>query len=198
VNEEKYSEIYAHLCEKILNKFPFVTRRVIERCENELLNSIKTDITSSNEMNNDSFLFDKKKLNLGNIRFISELFKMKLISDDVIINYLDQLSENEENIEYLCYLLKNSGECLDFPIDASDQKKRILRSKMNGYFKKLTHSKDRIKRENEYSIGINKSAFKMKQRIYFMIFDLIDLRGVKFNFSLIYFIIQYFIFIYIQ
>ena len=108
-----------------------------------------------------------RRRSLGNIRFIGELFKLRILSAKImhqcILRLLSQ-PEDEESLECLCRLLSTIGKELETPAvqagaarNASDPSLE----KMNSYFSSL----DSIVQKR-----------KVSNRIRFMIQDVIDLR----------------------
>jgi hypothetical protein len=95
---------------------------------------------------------------LGNIRFIGELFKLKMVPVSLIQNCIQKLlnSKDEGNIEQLCNLLTNIGPILD------DSKSRDM---MDDYMKSL---------KNLISLPIS-------NRTRFMVQDIISLRENKWS-----------------
>jgi hypothetical protein len=73
-----------------------------------------------------------RQRNLGNVKFIGDLFRNKMLSEKVIhrdcIQQLIQDQSNEDNLEYLCLLLSTIGEQLDH-----EKAKHV----MDQYFDKL-------------------------------------------------------------
>ncbi|KAL3861765.1 hypothetical protein ACJMK2_007786 [Sinanodonta woodiana] len=98
-----------------------------------------------------------KKRSSGNIRFIGELFKLKILTENVMHDCVFKLlqTKDEDNIECLCILLKTTGKELD-----TDKAKR----RMDQYFAQM----QKIVNEK-----------KLSSRVRFMLQDVIELRQVK-------------------
>ena len=56
-----------------------------------------------------------KRRSLGNIRFIGELFKLKMLTESIMHDCLLKLlrSSDEDNLECLCRLLSTIGKDID-------------------------------------------------------------------------------------
>ena len=93
-----------------------------------------------------------KQKSLGNVKFIGELFKLDLLTEENINSFIEYLLADEtslKNLECTCMLLKTVG-------------KYINENKLNYYMDKLIKTS-------------NKSHGSLNTRIRFMIMDLIDL-----------------------
>ena len=93
-----------------------------------------------------------KQKSLGNVKFIGELFKLDLLTEENINSFIEYLLTDEtslKNLECTCMLLKTVG-------------KYINENKLNYYMDKLIKTS-------------NKSHGSLNTRIRFMIMDLIDL-----------------------
>lgn len=104
----------------------------------------------------DDKLWRAKRRSLGNIRFIGELFKLKMLTEGIMNDCIERLLKqetDEENLECLCKLLTTIGKELDKPVNVN---------KMKNYFDKL----DKISKKKD----------TVSARIRFMIMDVIDLR----------------------
>ncbi|XP_049582920.1 eukaryotic translation initiation factor 4 gamma 1 isoform X2 [Syngnathus scovelli] len=95
-----------------------------------------------------------RKRSLGNIKFIGELFKLKMLTEVIMHECIVKLLKNhdEESLECLCRLLSTIGKDLDF------EKAKPL---MDQYFKQM----GKIIKEK-----------KTSSRIRFMLQDVMDLR----------------------
>lgn len=100
-----------------------------------------------------------KKRNLGNVRFVGELFKKKLLGMNVIHECIQLILKkpmpHEEDIEILCSLLNTVGKDIDIP---------KAETYINIYFKKM----GKMAQNKQYPA-----------RIRFMLMDTIELRGNK-------------------
>lgn len=58
-----------------------------------------------------------RRRSLGNIRFIGELFKMKMLTEKIMFDCLSRLmkTDDEDSIECLCWLVRTIGKDLDQP-----------------------------------------------------------------------------------
>ncbi|XP_068605356.1 eukaryotic translation initiation factor 4 gamma 1a [Brachionichthys hirsutus] len=95
-----------------------------------------------------------RSCSLGNIRFIGELFKLKMLTEAIMHDCILKLLKNhdEESLECLCRLLSTIGKDLDF---------ERAKPRMDQYF----HQMDRIIKEK-----------KTSSRIRFMLQDVLDLK----------------------
>ncbi|XP_051934758.1 eukaryotic translation initiation factor 4 gamma 1-like isoform X2 [Hippocampus zosterae] len=95
-----------------------------------------------------------RRRSLGNIKFIGELFKLKMLTEVIMHECIVKLLKNhdEESLECLCRLLSTIGKDLDF------EKAKPL---MDQYFKQM----EKVIKEK-----------KTSARIRFMLQDVVDLR----------------------
>lgn len=140
VAEHHYSELYADMCKRLRNTWPELvgvdaetgeavpvtfTRAIIEKCQAEFefmpetLDPTDQDIAKARGDAGDLELIITKKKNriLGNMKFIAQLFLMRILSSRTIRAVVEQLlfrtEEPEEHyIECICILLHNIGATL--------------------------------------------------------------------------------------
>ncbi|XP_063798132.1 eukaryotic translation initiation factor 4 gamma 3 isoform X2 [Pseudophryne corroboree] len=95
-----------------------------------------------------------RRRSIGNIKFIGELFKLKMLTEAIMHDCVVKLLKNhdEESLECLCRLLTTIGKDLDF---------EKAKPRMDQYF----HQMEKIVKER-----------KTSSRIRFMLQDIIDLR----------------------
>ncbi|XP_029286855.1 eukaryotic translation initiation factor 4 gamma 3 isoform X3 [Cottoperca gobio] len=95
-----------------------------------------------------------RRRSMGNIRFIGELFKLKMLTEAIMHDCVVKLLKNhdEESLECLCRLLTTIGKDLDF---------EKAKPRMDQYFNQM----EKIVKER-----------KTSSRIRFMLQDIIDLR----------------------
>ncbi|XP_076833025.1 eukaryotic translation initiation factor 4 gamma 1 isoform X1 [Brachyhypopomus gauderio] len=95
-----------------------------------------------------------RRRSLGNIKFIGELFKLKMLTEPIMHDCVVKLLKNhdEESLECLCRLLSTIGKDLDF---------EKAKPRMDQYFNQM----EKIIKER-----------KTSSRIRFMLQDVIDLR----------------------
>ncbi|XP_052472579.1 eukaryotic translation initiation factor 4 gamma 1 isoform X10 [Carassius gibelio] len=98
-----------------------------------------------------------RRRSLGNIKFIGELFKLKMLTEDIMYICIIKLLKNhdEENLECLCCLLSTIGKDLNF---------QKAKPQMDQYFNQM----EKIIKER-----------KTSSRIRFMLQDFLDLRRVN-------------------
>ncbi|XP_075859548.1 eukaryotic translation initiation factor 4 gamma 1 isoform X5 [Microcebus murinus] len=96
-----------------------------------------------------------RRRSLGNIKFIGELFKLKMLTEAIMHDCVVKLLKNhdEESLECLCRLLTTIGKDLDF---------EKAKPRMDQYFNQM----EKIIKEK-----------KTSSRIRFMLQDVLDLRG---------------------
>ncbi|CAG5008321.1 unnamed protein product [Parnassius apollo] len=182
IDEPNFSEAYANMCNKLTTiKVPadnapadqYVNFRalIISKCQNQFVTA-KVDeniLKLEKEMNECTDPVKKKELQLhleeesrklrmrsvGNVRFIGELYKLKMLTSKIMVfcmNYLvDKLEE--EKLECLCKLLTTIGEQLEGEV--KDQLELV--------FKKMQDIVDH-------------KSNKISSRVRFMIKDVIELR----------------------
>uniref|UniRef100_A0A3B4E5M8 Eukaryotic translation initiation factor 4 gamma, 1a n=1 Tax=Pygocentrus nattereri TaxID=42514 RepID=A0A3B4E5M8_PYGNA len=95
-----------------------------------------------------------RRRSLGNIKFIGELFKLKMLTEPIMHDCIVKLLKNhdEESLECLCRLLSTIGKDLDF---------EKAKPRMDQYFNQM----EKIIKER-----------KTSSRIRFMLQDVLDLR----------------------
>ena len=95
-----------------------------------------------------------KRRQMGNIRFIGDIFKLKMMTDGIIHDCVSKLlqSKKEESLECLCQLLAMTGLVLDT---------ELAKARMETLFANI----ERIISEKEISV-----------RLRFMLQDIVDLR----------------------
>ncbi|XP_075873531.1 eukaryotic translation initiation factor 4 gamma 1-like isoform X2 [Nelusetta ayraudi] len=98
-----------------------------------------------------------RRRSLGNIKFIGELFKLKMLTEVIMHDCIVKLLKNhdDESLECLCRLLSTIGKDLDF---------EKAKPRMDQYFNQM----GKIIKER-----------KTTSRIRFMLQDVLDLRWVK-------------------
>jgi translation initiation factor 4G len=66
----------------------------------------------------EAFEVKNRKRSLGNIRFLSELFNLKMLSETIMHECVARLlrsSSDEESLEYFAVLITTAGKSLDNP-----------------------------------------------------------------------------------
>ena len=153
ISESVFAPLYAQLCKNIASKLPMFRKIILNFCQETFE---KDDMVVPIELT-DKILIEEwknkeKNKILGNVCFIAELFKIKMVTENIIDNCIGKLlNTNEKNIEQLCHLLKNIGSSLNI-------------SKIDNYFKSLQEL-------------ISSTTFS--NRIKFMIQDIISLRKIN-------------------
>jgi translation initiation factor 4G len=181
IDEQFFSQTYAQLCQVLSHiKVPSEQGKpvaframLLTRCQKEfetdyaqginiekMLKEVDecTDEVKKRELKEltDEKITKAKRRSLGNIRFIGELFKLKMLTEEIMNDCIERLlkqENDEENLECLCRLLTTIGKEVDKPSNVN---------KMKGYFEKL----ERIVKKKD----------TVCSRIRFMIMDVIDLR----------------------
>ncbi|CAF3130422.1 unnamed protein product [Rotaria sp. Silwood2] len=189
VDEPGFCFLYAKLCKQFQNKQVTVSAEdgktathyfrqiLLTRCQNEFENDYRDEVeyekrkveieASIDEKKNkeeqeqlEEDLIKAKRRKLGNIFFIGELFKLRMLTDSIMydcIEYLLRDKTDEESLECLCCLLRTIGK----ELDAKANEKPMNKSNLQKQYRKL----DSIIKEQ-----------KTSSRIRFMIQDLIELR----------------------
>ncbi|XP_045784204.1 eukaryotic translation initiation factor 4 gamma 3-like isoform X4 [Maniola jurtina] len=181
IDEPNFSEAYAAMCSKLsMLKVPsdnspdqFVNFRglIISKCQNQFItnkmdeNVLKlekelaecTDPAKKKELH-DQLTEENRRIRMrsvGNVRFIGELYKLKMLTAKIMMfcmNYLiDKLEE--EKLECLCKLLTTIGE----------QVENEVKDQLEIVFKRMQDIVDR-------------KSSKISNRVRFMIQDVMDLR----------------------
>uniref|UniRef100_A0A7N6F6R8 Eukaryotic translation initiation factor 4 gamma 1 n=1 Tax=Anabas testudineus TaxID=64144 RepID=A0A7N6F6R8_ANATE len=123
---------------------------IFEKKQKELEAEEKQRLTEELEEAKDK----ARRRSLGNIKFIGELFKLKMLTEVIMHDCIVKLLKNhdEESLECLCRLLSTIGKDLDF---------EKAKPRMDQYF----HQMEKIIKER-----------KTTSRIRFMLQDVLDLR----------------------
>lgn len=127
-------------------------------CLSEMIESAGTEEEKKQlEVRKSEAMVAAKRRSLGNIRFIGELFKLTMLTENIMHECLSKLLkgyEDEDNIECLCKLLTTIGKDIDSP-------KSKFQSRVEAYFGEMRRLVD---------------DKKTTTRIRFMMMDVIDLR----------------------
>lgn len=171
----KYSSLYAKLCQILSEKVPnFETepgpntfcKFLISKCEDEFERRRKAteDFDGKNELTDEEYelkAIAKLKM-LGNIKFICELGKKRLLQEEILHECIRgllskkkerPLQDQAQDLECLCQIMKTIGSLLDG---------QASRNLMNQYFERI----DMFSKKPE-----------LPSRIRFMLRDVIDLRN---------------------
>uniref|UniRef100_A0AAZ3S7K3 Eukaryotic translation initiation factor 4 gamma, 1a n=1 Tax=Oncorhynchus tshawytscha TaxID=74940 RepID=A0AAZ3S7K3_ONCTS len=177
ISEPNFSVAYANMCRCLMGlkvpttDKPGVTvnfrKLLLNRCQKEFEKDQDDDVifeAKQKEMEAEEKAGLKATLeeakdqarrrSLGNIKFIGELFKLKMLTEAIMHDCIVKLLKNhdEESLECLCRLLSTIGKDLDF---------EKAKPRMDQYFAQM----DKIIKEK-----------KTSSRIRFMLQDVIDLR----------------------
>uniref|UniRef100_A0A4W5R574 Eukaryotic translation initiation factor 4 gamma, 1a n=1 Tax=Hucho hucho TaxID=62062 RepID=A0A4W5R574_9TELE len=177
ISEPNFSVAYANMCRCLMGlkvpttDKPAVTvnfrKLLLNRCQKEFEKDQDDDVifeAKQKEMEAEEKAGLKATLeeakdkarrrSLGNIKFIGELFKLKMLTEAIMHDCIVKLLKNhdEESLECLCRLLSTIGKDLDF---------EKAKPRMDQYFAQM----DKIIKEK-----------KTSSRIRFMLQDVIDLR----------------------
>ena len=163
VAEPVFSPTYASMCNALLqmevpssvNPAEMITFRMLllRKCQSEFKKASAGD----------------HKQSLGNVRFIGELFKLGIISLEIMkkcISALFAQPDDEESLERLCTLLNTVGKDLEQQLSSGNTYKSTTSGQkvMDPFFSSLE------------AVGYNR---KISNRTRFMIQDVIDLRKKK-------------------
>jgi len=178
IDEPKYCEIYARLCQKLSQDAPnfdepdsksnTFLRLLLSKCQDEFETRSKASSVFDRkdepltEMEKHAKNMAKRKM-LGNLKFIGELGKFELLQEAILHKCIQQLLAKKkrtslcdmaEDIECLCQIVQTVGKRLDTP-----RAKNI----MDQYFDRM----DTLSKSEE-----------LPSRIRFMLQDVIDLRAM--------------------
>uniref|UniRef100_A0A673H051 Eukaryotic translation initiation factor 4 gamma 1-like n=1 Tax=Sinocyclocheilus rhinocerous TaxID=307959 RepID=A0A673H051_9TELE len=181
ISEPNFSVAYANMCRCLMglkvptSDKPGVTvnfrKLLLNRCQKEFEKDKDDDVIfeqKQKELDAATEEEERQRLNeelvdakdkarrrsLGNIKFIGELFKLKMLTEPIMHDCIVKLLKNhdEESLECLCRLLSTIGKDLDF---------EKAKPRMDQYF----HQMEKIIKER-----------KTSSRIRFMLQDVLDLR----------------------
>uniref|UniRef100_A0A8D0AE28 Eukaryotic translation initiation factor 4 gamma, 1a n=1 Tax=Sander lucioperca TaxID=283035 RepID=A0A8D0AE28_SANLU len=178
ISEPNFSVAYANMCRCLLGlKVPipdkpglFVNFRklLLNRCQkefekdqddDEIFEKKQKEIEAGEECERlkvelQDFKDKARRRSMGNIKFIGELFKLKMLTEAIMHDCVVKLLKNhdEESLECLCRLFSTIGKDLDF---------EKAKPRMDQYFNQM----DKIIKER-----------KTSSRIRFMLQDVLDLR----------------------
>uniref|UniRef100_A0A9J7ZQX5 Eukaryotic translation initiation factor 4 gamma, 1a n=2 Tax=Cyprinus carpio TaxID=7962 RepID=A0A9J7ZQX5_CYPCA len=181
ISEPSFSVAYANMCRCLMGlkvpttDKPGVTvnfrKLLLNRCQKEFEKDKDDDVIfeqKQKELDAATEEEERQRLNeelvdakdkarrrsLGNIKFIGELFKLKMLTEPIMHDCIVKLLKNhdEESLECLCRLLSTIGKDLDF---------EKAKPRMDQYF----HQMEKIIKER-----------KTSSRIRFMLQDVLDLR----------------------
>ncbi|RWS04629.1 eukaryotic translation initiation factor 4 gamma 3-like protein [Dinothrombium tinctorium] len=105
-----------------------------------------------------------RKRSLGNIKLIGELYKLNMLTGNIMMSCVEKLLRDgeEESLECLCALLRTIGEKLEEDTKKYEQKHNLRTSIMAPYFSTLS---DFVEQK------------KTSARVRFMIQDILDMRA---------------------
>ncbi|XP_065132120.1 eukaryotic translation initiation factor 4 gamma 1a [Paramisgurnus dabryanus] len=180
ISEPNFSVAYANMCRCLMglkvptSDKPGVTvnfrKLLLNRCQkefekdkddDEIFEQKQKELEAANEGERQRLKDEleeakdtARRRSLGNIKFIGELFKLKMLTEPIMHDCIVKLLKNhdEESLECLCRLLSTIGKDLDF---------EKAKPRMDQYF----HQMEKIIKEK-----------KTSSRIRFMLQDVIDLR----------------------
>jgi len=133
-----FCDLYASLCVKLDRELPAFKRELLGKCQEEFQKDSAVVPENLSEDEKIEWEFKTKKRTLGNIKFISELYKNKMLVNPIIHVCIKKLLKNEkdeEQLESLCKLLTNVGSMIDVP-----SSKAI----MDDYFKQMENIRPNI------------------------------------------------------
>ncbi|XP_043926739.1 eukaryotic translation initiation factor 4 gamma 1-like [Protopterus annectens] len=162
ISEPNFSVAYANMCRCLMGVsifqgvsggtsiFQGVTKESVFTVQMHIMPEEKARLREALEDARDK----ARRRSLGNIKFIGELFKLKMLTEPIMHDCIVKLLKNhdEESLECLCRLLTTIGKDLDF---------EKAKPRMDQYFNQM----GKIIKER-----------KTSSRIRFMLQDVIDLR----------------------
>ncbi|XP_054546822.1 eukaryotic translation initiation factor 4 gamma 3 isoform X3 [Talpa occidentalis] len=181
IDEPSFSVAYANMCRCLVTlKVPMADKPgntvnfrklLLNRCQKEfekdkadddVFEKKQKELEAANAPEERTRLHDEleeakdkaRRRSIGNIKFIGELFKLKMLTEAIMHDCVVKLLKNhdEESLECLCRLLTTIGKDLDF---------EKAKPRMDQYFNQM----EKIVKER-----------KTSSRIRFMLQDVIDLR----------------------
>uniref|UniRef100_A0A8C1ZL31 Eukaryotic translation initiation factor 4 gamma, 1a n=1 Tax=Cyprinus carpio TaxID=7962 RepID=A0A8C1ZL31_CYPCA len=166
ISEPNFSVAYANMCRCLMGlkvpttDKPGVTvnfrKLLLNRCQKEFEKDKDDDVIFEQKQKelDAATEEEERQRSLGNIKFIGELFKLKMLTEPIMHDCIVKLLKNhdEESLECLCRLLSTIGKDLDF---------EKAKPRMDQYF----HQMEKIIKER-----------KTSSRIRFMLQDVLDLR----------------------
>ncbi|XP_041837192.1 eukaryotic translation initiation factor 4 gamma 3 isoform X3 [Melanotaenia boesemani] len=181
IDEPSFSVAYGNMCRCLAtlkvqmtdkpNTFVNFRKLLLNRCQKEFEKDKVDDVVferKQKELDSAASTTERERLqeeleeakdkarrrSIGNIKFIGELFKLKMLTEAIMHDCVVKLLKNhdEESLECLCRLLTTIGKDLDF---------EKAKPRMDQYFNQM----EKIVKER-----------KTSSRIRFMLQDVIDLR----------------------
>lgn len=181
IDEPNFSKAYAAMCNK-LSKLKVPAENAPDQCVNFralIINKCQMQFVTKKvdenveklekEMNDCADPIKKKELflllqeenrrlrmrSVGNVRFIGELFKLKMLTSKIMMYCMNYLIEKleEEKLECLCKLLTTIGEQVEMEI----------KDRLDEIFKKMQQI-------------VDQKSNKISSRVRFMLQDVIELR----------------------
>ncbi|XP_046850821.1 eukaryotic translation initiation factor 4 gamma 3-like isoform X2 [Xenia sp. Carnegie-2017] len=155
-NVVSFRKLLLNRCQKEFEKEK-EDEALLEKQKLEQLEGLSEEEQKAKKEELDEGLAKNKRRMLGNIKFIGELFKLKLLTENIMHDCIFKLlrAGDEESLESMCKLLFTIGKDLD----SEKAKPRIVQ-----YFDKI----------NKIII-----AKKVSSRVIFMLRDVVDLRDNK-------------------
>ncbi|XP_072569528.1 eukaryotic translation initiation factor 4 gamma 3 isoform X3 [Paramormyrops kingsleyae] len=152
-NSVNFRKLLLNRCQKEFEKDK-VDDDVFERKQKELESSASASERERLQEELEEAKDKARRRSIGNIKFIGELFKLKMLTEAIMHDCVVKLLKNhdEESLECLCRLLTTIGKDLDF---------EKAKPRMDQYFNQM----EKIVKER-----------KTSSRIRFMLQDVIDLR----------------------
>ena len=116
-----FCPMYAKLCQKISRTEKTFRRELLNKCQEEFEADTVEIPAELPENEREMLRFKAKKRMLGNIKFICELYKQKMLVEDIMHSCIQRLLKqdlqdpDEEQTEALCDFLVSIGRLLDRP-----------------------------------------------------------------------------------
>ncbi|XP_059053450.1 eukaryotic translation initiation factor 4 gamma 3-like, partial [Achroia grisella] len=185
IDEPNFSEAYAAMCNKLSmlkvpadkasapNQYVNFRALIISKCQNQFvtkkvdeqvlkLEKEKAECNDPNKKKELQLMLKEENRrarmrSVGNVRFIGELYKLKMLTSKIMVYCMNHLIEDvleEENLECLCKLLTTIGE----------QVESEAKTQLDSVFEKMQN------------IIYGRKSNKISSRVRFMIQDVIELR----------------------
>merc|ERR1719443_1369401 len=88
---------------------------LVTRCQKELAAATTDDSRKEIKLKYEALERRARRRSLGNIRFIGELYNLKMLTDRIMHEIINKLIKqiDEEQLECLCWLLNTIGKALE-------------------------------------------------------------------------------------
>ncbi|KAM7277517.1 hypothetical protein ACFE04_019383 [Oxalis oulophora] len=159
LTEPTFCQMYANFCSHLAGELPDFTengekitfkRLLLNKCQEEFergereeeeANQADEGTINLSEQEREEKRVKARRLMLGNIRLIGELYKKRMLTERIMHECIKKLlgeyeSPDEENVEALCKLMSTIGDMIDHPkakehMDAYFERMKVMSNNMN-------------------------------------------------------------------